>query len=297
MNEHGLVAKAGLSEADFAQIRQLETICNQADQISVKLNWDLMQMRTPEAVSDFYYFDQGQLVGYAPLDGFGDQYEVTALVHPTYRRRGIFRQLFAATQMEARRRRAGQLLLVNYRASTSGNLVVARLALPYHNSEYHMEAQVDALPPLPASQIRLVHVTSANVGQLAHLMALNFGAGEWNREAALAADIARGDGRYFLAEAESQWIGHIGVVTSATEAYIRAVGIAPEWRGRGYGRQLLAAMVQKLVMDGFQHFSLDVATDNRNALSLYQSCGFHETNIYDYYTVPLDAQARQPSLV
>jgi ribosomal protein S18 acetylase RimI-like enzyme len=292
MNKHGIVAKAGLSEADFVQVRHLEAICNQAEKINVKLNWELMRSRTTGAISDFCYFDQGQLVGYAPLDGFGDQYEVTALVYPAHRRQGIFRQLFAAARAEARQRRAGQLLLVNYRASTSGNATVVRLALPYHNSEYHMEAQADALPPLPASQIRLVHATSANVGQLARLMAINFGAGEWNRQAALAADIARGDGRYFLAEVESESVGHIGVVTSATEAYIRAVGIIPEWRGRGYGRQLLAAMVQKLLADGFQHFSLDVATDNRNALSLYQSCGFRETNIYDYYTVPLDAEDR-----
>ena len=30
---------------------------------------------------------------------------------------------------------------------------------------------------------------------------------------------------------------------------------------------------------------LEVATENRNALGLYQSCGFKETTVYDYFVV------------
>ena len=48
-----------------------------------------------------------------------------------------------------------------------------------------------------------------------------------------------------------------------------------------------AATVHTLLSEGHTNFALDVATDNRQALSLYQYCGFHEVTAYDDYTVPL----------
>ena len=278
-----------MTESDFTQIRELETICNQAEKIAVKLNWGLMKMREPGKTSDFCHYAQGKLVGYMPVDGFGDQFEITAIVHPNYRRQGIFKQLFAAAKEEAIRRNAARLLLVNYRNSVSGNALVAALGLPYHNSEYHMETDRTMLSALPASQVNLLDVTAANVADLSQSLAATFGAGRWNSEAELLADLAREDGKYFLATVDGTLIGQIGVVTDDNEVYVRAVGIVPQWRGRGYGRQLLSALVQKMLAEGFSRFALDVETANRNALSLYQSCGFQESNVYDYYIVPFAA--------
>lgn len=68
---------------------------------------------------------------------------------------------------------------------------------------------------------------------------------------------------------------------------IQAVGIVPEWRRHGYGRRLLAATIHTLLSERHTNFALDVATNNRQALSLYQYCGFHEVTAYDYTTVPL----------
>lgn len=285
---NGLISQSDLSNTDFAQIRELETICNRAEGINVKLNWDMMKMREPGKVSDFCFYDQGQLVGYMPLDGFGDQFEITCIVHPDYRRRGIFKSLFAAARDEVRQRQAARLLLVNYRNSQSGNAAVKALGVPYYNSEYHMEVSASALPALPASQINLVEVNAVNVADLSRSLANTFGAGEWNTEAALLADQRRKDGSYFLAELDGQLIGQIGVVTGEDDVYIRAVGIAPAWRGKGYGRQLLSAIVKRMRDAGYQQFALDVETKNENALSLYQSCGFRQSNVYDYYALPLN---------
>lgn len=282
----GLIKKHALTEADLAQIRVLAEVCNRTDGINLKLNWSLMQNRDPAQGGDFCYYDSRQLVGYVPLDGFGDQYEITGMVLPAYRRQGIFQRLFDAARQEARNRYTRTLLLVNYRASQSGNAVVKRLELPYSFSEYHMEVDAAHLPSLPPSQIQLVDVTSDNVADLSRLLALNFGATEWNSIQSLEKELKRPETLYFLAELDQVRIGHIGVVKHANGVYIRAVGIAPEWRQRGYGRQLLATLVQRMLAEGHSHFELEVETDNSKALSLYQACGFSNTIIYDYYTVP-----------
>jgi ribosomal protein S18 acetylase RimI-like enzyme len=284
------VAKRELSDTDKAEIRALEDVCNQVDGIRVKLNWGLMNSRDPKKISDFCCYRDGELIGYMPLDGFGDEYEITGIVRPDCRQQGVFKTLYDAAREEAQKQDAKQLLLVNYRASKSGNAVVKALGLAYKFSEYRMEADADTLPVLPVSELRLQDaVGNADMTELSRLLGVNFGASDWNSAESLLGERSREDSRYFLVKREDICIGHVGVIVEGGSGgvYIRAVGIVPEWRHRGYGRQLLSTVVQKMLAEGHTRFELDVATENNQALSLYQSCGFHETNVYDYYVVPL----------
>ena len=281
-----LVPKCKLEEEDFVQIRALAEACRLADSIEVKFNWGMMQERDSAGFNDFCCYADGLLVGYVPLDGFGDEFEITSAVLPAYRRQGIFRRLFEAARQEARRRQAKKLLLVGYRDSVAGNEVIRRLDIPYDFSEYHMEAEAAAIGSLPTSRIQLELVNETNVADLSRMLALSFEDARWNAPEELRKELQREDKRYFLAKLDETPIGQIGVITEENEVYIRAVGIVPEWRGRGYGRQLLATTILMLLQEGHTQFSLDVATNNGNALSLYQSCGFHAVNVYDYYVVP-----------
>lgn len=291
MDHTGLVAKCGLEEDDLVQVRALEEACLQADGVRVKFNWEMMQRRTPGTLTDFCYYQEGRLVGYIPLDDFGGAFEMTAAVLPAYRRQGIFSRLFRAACEEAQRREADTLLLVGYRASESGNATVRHLDVPYKFSEYHMAANADVMPPLPSIQIELVPVMADNsdnsVAELSRLLAVSFGATRWSVVEELLDELQRPEVRYYLAQRDGHLIGQIGVLAQEECIYIRGVGILPEWRRQGNGRQLLAATVGKLLAEGHRRFELDVATENSGALSIYHSCGFQETTVYDYYTVPL----------
>ena len=282
----GLLAKEGLDAEDMTQVRALADEVRRADSVGLKLNWETRNPHVPHQVSDFCYYDGGRLVGYAPMDGDGDELEVTAAVLPSERRRGLFRLLLDAARREAQRREARRLLLVNYRASVSGTVAVQALGLRYVFSEYRMEADADGLPPLDPGQVRLVQVDQSGVTELAHLRALSFGDDARSPEALLVELDAPG-ARYFLAELDGERIGQIGVVDVGDGIYVRALGIVPEHRQRGYGRQLLAATMQLMLTEGHRHFALDVATDNARALTLYETCGFCETEAYDYYDVAL----------
>ncbi len=70
-------------------------------------------------------------------------------------------------------------------------------------------------------------------------------------------------------------------------ADITAVGVLPAHRGRGYGRQMLADVVAMLLGEGWERITIEVATDNTNALRLYESCGFRVTTAYSYYRMPV----------
>jgi len=288
--------KGGLTERELSQVRELADTVRDVDGVDLKLDWDQMTA-TPlrSEVSNFYHSESGRLIGYAQLDGGGSALEVTAAVFPAFRRRGVFRRLLDSVREETRRRGAGRLLLVNYRASQSGVAAVRALGLPYLNSEYRMEADSTTISSLPAEMagtIRLVRVGAAEVLELARLLAATSGS-EWRSPEKLAEELERPGVRYFLAERGGERIGHIGVIDVEDSIYIRAVGILPEQRRRGYGRRLLAATLQAMQAEGYTRFSLDVATENVRALSLYESCGFHTTNIYDYHDVLLTPAERE----
>jgi ribosomal protein S18 acetylase RimI-like enzyme len=282
----GLVAKEGLDAEDVVQVQALADEVRRADSVGLKLNWETRNPHIPHQVSDFCYYNGGCLVGYAPLDGDGDELEVTAAVLPSHRQRGVFRLLLDAARQEAQRRVARRLLLVSYPASQSAAAAVRALSLRYVFSEYRMEAEAASLPLLDAGKVKLVQADASNVTVLARLRALSFGDDTRSPEALLA-ELDTPVARYFLAECGGEYVGQIGVVDVGDGVYIRGFGIVPERRQRGYGRQLLAATVQTMLAEGHRRFSLDVATDNPQALSLYTSCGFRQTEAYDYHDVPL----------
>jgi ribosomal protein S18 acetylase RimI-like enzyme len=293
----GTHAKRGLTAADLLHLRELADAARNADGLELKLNRDLTAAEPwpPSAdPDDLCHYEDGHIVGYAPLDVEGDDLEITVIVAPAYRRRGIFRELLAMARREAHRRRAKSLLLVNYPASPSGIAAVQAMRLPYVFSEYRMEAESGTIPASPPGAIHLHPVLDADVPELARLSTMSFGS-ERRSPDALKAELKRPGVRYYLADLAGTSIGQIGVIIMDDDIYIRGFGILPEHRRLGYGRQLLSATLQKMQAEGHTRFSLDVSTDNARALTLYESCGFHTTNIYDYHDVPLTEPAAEPS--
>ncbi len=99
------------------------------------------------------------------------------------------------------------------------------------------------------------------------------------------------DARYYVALLNDVYIGKIDVSLGEHEALIYNFGIVPQYRGRGFGRQMLARTIQELLAIGQQRITLEVEAANKNALGLYQSCGFKESSQYHYYTLDIPAFA------
>lgn len=69
-------------------------------------------------------------------------------------------------------------------------------------------------------------------------------------------------------------IGFIVSRIAADEAEILSVAVAPEYRGRGYSRDLLRTHLGHLAGHGLKTVFLEVGENNRPARSLYQRAGF-----------------------
>ena len=295
MSEHAewqIVGRATLTAADLSAIQELEQVCNRFEALALKLNWELMRARPAGPTSDFLAYRGGTLVGYAALDGFGNERELTGMVHPVYRRQGIGRALLQRALTACRGQGVTKILLVCEHASQSGRAYIdaSGRQLFLDSSEYHL--QLDAslgAPPRPApGPLQLRQAGAADVELLTQIQARSFGVAEERAREHVAQHLAEAGSRIYLGEVAGMAVGSVGAIREAAGVYVRGLGVLPEFQGRGYGRGILALVIAAILAEGDTRLALDVATGNRSALALYQSCGFVETNRYDYYAVKLD---------
>jgi ribosomal protein S18 acetylase RimI-like enzyme len=287
MNER-LQKSAGLGERQLAEIRRLEGACNEYEGLTMKLNWDLLRNRPQQLVNDFLYYRDGELTAYLALYTFnGCEAEVSAMTHPQQRRQGIFTRLLTAAAEELQKRTVTDFLFICEQASASGAACLAAIGASYDFSEYRMDLVDPARTlDLPAElQIRPAHLEDVNA--LAQMDAACFSMPVDERRGQLMRSLASNTRPVLIATVGPAKVGKIQLTVEADGAiYISAVCVLPEYRSRGYGKAILARTVRQLTAAQYRNISLEVATENRHALSLYEQCGFAVTTAYDYYRLP-----------
>lgn len=281
-----VIAKNRLDKNDLEEIRQLEKACSNVEKLNMKLNWDMLESRSGALSDDFLYYDNGTLVGYLGMYGFGrDEIEITGMVHPECRKRGIFSELYKAAKVECIKRKIGKILLVTERAVSSYKGLVDSLGAAYEFSEYKLVRDC-----LPASfdtvhGVKLRKANSKDMHFLLEVDAASFGNNFDEVEEVLADE--RSWNSSYIGELEGVMLGKIRIVMENKNGGIYGFGILPEYRGRGYGREILLLAINELIKNNPDKIMLEVASANERALNLYKSCGFVEETVYDYYQIKL----------
>ncbi|GLV57193.1 hypothetical protein KDH_40300 [Dictyobacter sp. S3.2.2.5] len=257
-SKQGLYIAQGLSQDELTAIRNLADECNTYEQLDLKLNWNSLQARPKDESNDFLYHEQGRLVGYLPIFCFNSQEaEVSGMVAPTWRRRGIFTTLLEAARKECQRRQLPSLLFIVEHQSASGQAFVAALQPQYDHSEYKMAFQAPQPPDLLASSpLQFRRAGLADRATLASITAAAFAMPEdevdWY-STRLLTDEQRA---FYLASVDDVVVGKIDVFRSEREAYIAGVGVPPQYQKRGYGRQMLIYALHEILKNGPTNISV-----------------------------------------
>ena len=94
---------------------------------------------------------------------------------------------------------------------------------------------------------------------------------------------------YLIFEENGKAAGYLNFRILAGEGEIERVAVHPQWRGRGFGRKLMEAMVEYASSQGVAEITLDVRAGNERARNLYESCGFvNEAIRRNYYRKPTE---------
>ncbi len=294
MNTPDLLKVEALSEAQLEEVEQLARLCNTHEELDIKLNWNILRGYLRIKVTGFLYYADGQLVGFLALYQFNaDEAETSGMVHPAFRRRGIFTQIVRAATAACREAEVARMLfIVDHHANSGKAFVKALQTQQLEMYEYKMTLGRPVLPASFETELLFRQARPDEVVILQHLMAVAFDMSE--EDAAVfyrAENLAAPDARYYVALLNDVYIGKIDVSLGEHEALIYNFGIVPQYRGRGFGRQILARTLQELLATGQQRITLEVEAANKNALGLYQSCGFKESSQYHYYALDIPALA------
>jgi len=300
-----LKLKNNLDQKDYELIHMLEIQCAQNDQITLKLELDYKlsdaQNRTADTpisnINEFMYFNGEELIGYMGICSFGgisQPLEITGMVHPEYRRQGIFSKLMELVIAECRTRNAEGILALCDKKSISGQGFLKKISAVYKFSEFEMYLNhkfYETLEKQQPSGITFRKAVNADASEINRQNMIYFGddSEEENEDSEdsgilLPEEEEKRGMTIYIAEKEERIIGKVNLqMSDSGTGGIYGLGILPEFRGNGFGRAILTFGVEKLKDAKATEVMLQVAAENGTALNLYKSCGFQETSVMDYF--------------
>ncbi|PPK83311.1 mycothiol synthase [Lacrimispora xylanisolvens] len=300
-----LKLKSNLDQNDYELIHMLEIQCARNDQITLKLELDYKlsdaQNRTADTlisdINEFMYFNGEELIGYMGICSFGgitQPLEITGMVHPEYRRQGIFSKLMELVVAECRKRNAEEILALCDKKSISGQGFLKKISAVYKFSEFEMylnHKSYETLEKQQPSGITFRKAVNADASEITRQNMVYFGddSEEENEDSEdrgilLPEEEEKRGMTIYIAEKEDRIIGKVNLqMSDGGTGGIYGLGVLPEFRGNGFGRAILTFGVEKLKDAKATEVMLQVAAENGTALNLYKSCGFQETSVMDYF--------------
>ncbi|EHJ93812.1 GNAT family N-acetyltransferase [Vreelandella boliviensis] len=133
-------------------------------------------------------------------------------------------------------------------------------------------------------------ITELNVEHLALLIALERQAQSGTSETQLLAALGNQDTCVLGWWQDEQLLGYAIVARLPFEAELQAIGVLPERRQSGAGLALMEAVFTTAQGWSSERLLLEVRVGNRNAIRLYQRCGFGEDGRRKSYYPPLPTQ-------
>ncbi|MCR5331979.1 MAG: GNAT family N-acetyltransferase [Lachnospiraceae bacterium] len=214
--------------------------------------------------SFFMYYEGKRLIGELYIfPTYTENAEITAIVDPHQRRKGIFMKLLEAAEEELEKYGIEEYYFVAEPGCEAAGAVIDRMGLEKVYAELVMELRGD-------------NDHNDNTG---------------------AEKICTDDGKYrvtftetgegldaFLEETETgETISTSGVSISGPVAFIHDVETKPELRNRGFGSMLIGEVLRRLKSGSADiKIMLQVRSDNTAAVKLYEKAGFTVSQELDY---------------
>ena len=277
--------------AAIRDIRELETICKRHEVLRGTISLDQAMNFNPEIKSFYLLYEEEKLVSvlslFIPTPAAA---EVSAYTAPEKRSQGHFTALMERAVTELKRHNIPELLLVCESGSQSGKAVLARLEASYRFTEYLMcYENASSWKSTESLQGRTPDFTwkRAVWEDLEELIPAGmriFGDNEADSRSMLVNTLKSADREEWVARWDGRVIGMVGIEKEQSLAFLFALGIDPDYRGRGCGQALLERTIAEFGRRGLTKIALEVESGNNAACNLYRKCGFRVVTAFEYHS-------------
>ena len=136
-----------------------------------------------------------------------------------------------------------------------------------------------------ATNLLIRSMESLDVLPIAELEQICFSS-PWS-ERALKESLEKPEYIFLVAELEGRIAGYVGMIRALDEGDIMNLAVFPEFRKRGVGRGLLAALFDRAKALCINRVFLEVRESNEAARALYEKAGFHAIGLRkNFYEAP-----------
>lgn len=270
-----------LTKQQTAQIYALQAETNKFDGtndsvwLSNELNYD------KNLPSFFCAYDGEKLVGF--LTAFvpdKDEPEITAFVAPEYRKKGVFTALYNSVLAVLKAEGITNGIFCVNKSSESGKAVLKRYQTDFLRSEARMICKKALQTDF---SLTFKKCDKTDIAVLGRIRAAAFNEQD-NLPNYLEAIVTNPQRAAYIASLDGEPLGVFAEYfdKEADEAFLHGVGVLQEYRGKGFGKQLLI-FAQQIGLEKQSKVVLDVDLDNDTALNLYTKSGFTLLYQIDYY--------------
>jgi mycothiol synthase len=226
-------------------------------------------------------------------------------VHPEYRRRGHGRRLFAAGLVLAAREGLSEIRLY-VPLSGAGQAFARAMGMSYRSSMWRLDLAPEAAVPEPVFPVEVASrafgdwlslprfLDLLNATFASHPSPVSWTLGEIQHAhdqpdfdpttILLVSPVGRPDDPIAFVRTA---LAPPGNGEAAPVGDVRLIGVAPQWRGRGLGRELLRWGVAQLRARGASRIQLSVEAENDLALGLYRRAGFEPLVEWPHWSRPV----------
>jgi ribosomal protein S18 acetylase RimI-like enzyme len=269
-----IIKEPTLKNKQIQDILQLYTECNAYDYSKYVFDQN-DDFKKEDDVNTFLLYDDKELVSlltmFVPTD---EEAEIIAMTRPSKRHNGYFNVLLKDAGEEIKRRNIKSILFVCDARSEDGNAVILQKGAVYEYSEYLM--RFTGIVNKSCKNRENIQIAEAKKEDKNILTQINHDA--FNMDYDVSSEIINeffnsSRRNLYSIKLKNKILGMIGVYDEPSRKYIYGFCIDPEYQKQGIGKYVLQKIVDKL-KTGKKEIVLEVQTNNRHALQVYESAGF-----------------------
>ena len=273
-----------LTKTEKDQVLSLQAKCNSFDNLKNEayLSTEINVLRN--LPSFFLGYEGNELIAFiASFMPDNTAAEITTFVHPKFRSKGYFRQLFSCVKEIYAMCSVPKLQFCLEYGSRTGIEVAEHFGTTaLDRSEYTLFIR-EYNVPFKSNPLKLVYINTENIDIFTPYLNECYGKDERD---ILSIAVASRDRIPFAVCKENEPVGFFVLLTEPGKTVIHCVAVRKILRGQGYGKLLMDHATRE-ALKVRTTAELDVDSDNPAAYHIYKSMGYKEKLRLDYYDFAL----------
>lgn len=272
-----------LNSEQVRDIEDLEQVCQKNDglkdvvSLSNELNFDR------DINCYFLLYDEEKLISFLSMFiPTQKEAEISAYTLPNKRNNGYFKVLFEKAGNQLNKYNIKEILFVHEPASKEGKYVLDKLNAKYDFSEYLLDYSLDNVLE-DNDKLKIEAAMYENISEIVKLDMDIFCESFENAQSIVIKSMNSEKILSYIAKFNNEIIGVCNVNVESEDVSIFGVGISPKYQGRGFGKEMLNRVIEKLLNMDIKNITLEVNSINNRAYNLYTNNGFKVKTQYDYY--------------